>query len=601
MDGYAVKAEDTFGAEEDNPIALKVVGKVEAGDVPAIEVERGTAVEISTGAVIPKGANAVVMVEYTSRDGDNVLIFKPVPPGANIMSAGSDIMAGELLVRRGTKLTAREIGVLASAGFDSVRVVKKPVVAVISTGNELIDPGEKLEFGKVYDVNTYTIGAGILENGGIPVFLGIARDNAEEIRSKIAEGLEIADIVILSGGTSAGIGDMIYRIIGEFGEVLVHGVAVKPGKPTVIAVASWNGKTKPIFGLPGYPTSALMIFEIFVAPLIRLMSGLPGEEHKIVKARVPIKVFSAIGRREFLPVNLVEGERGLMAYPLTDYSGAISTLAEADGFVEIPENKVFLEEGEEVEVRLFGEIKPADLMIIGSHCVGIDVLLEVMRRRKPLQAKVINVGSTGGIMAVKRGEADIAGTHLLDAETGEYNIPYLVKYGLKGKAVLVKGYVREQGFIVAKGNPKNIKGFEDLLREEDVTFINRNPGSGTRILLDMYLKEIAEEKGMSFDELRSLIKGYDVEAKSHTAVAIAILMGKADVGLGIRTVAERYGLDFIPVRPEEYDFVVRKDRLSKESVKLFLDTLTSKEFKAELERKLPGIMTTKDTGKIVEI
>jgi putative molybdopterin biosynthesis protein len=600
MDGYAVKAEDTFGAEEDNPIALKVVGKVEAGDVPAIEVERGTAVEISTGAVIPKGANAVVMVEYTSRDGDNVLIFKPVPPGANIMSAGSDIMAGELLVRRGTKLTAREIGVLASAGFSSVKVVKKPVVAVISTGNELIDPGERLEFGKIYDVNTYTIGAGILENGGIPVFLGIARDNAEEIRSKIAEGLKIADIVILSGGTSAGIGDMIYRIVGEFGEVLVHGVAVKPGKPTVMAVASWNGKIKPIFGLPGYPTSALMIFEIFVAPLIRLMSGLPEEERKIVKARIPTKVFSAVGRREFLPVNLVEGESGLMAYPLTDYSGAISTLAEADGFVEIPENKVFLEEGEEIEVRLFGEIKPADLMIIGSHCVGIDVLLEVMRRRKPLQAKVINVGSTGGIMAVKRGEADIAGTHLLDAETGEYNVPYLVKYGLKGKAVLVKGYVREQGFIVAKGNPKNINGFEDLLRE-DITFINRNPGSGTRILLDMHLKEIAEEKEMSFDELRSSIKGYDVEAKSHTAVAIAVLMGKADVGLGIRTVAERYGLDFIPVRPEEYDFVVRKDRLSKESVKLFLDTLTSEEFKAELERKLPGIMTTEDTGKIIEI
>ncbi len=596
MDGYAVKAEDTFGADEDNPVALKVVGKVEAGEVPSVEVRRGTAVEISTGAVIPKGANAVVMVEYTSRENDVVYIYKPVPPGANVMSAGSDIMTGELLVRKGTMLTAREIGVLASAGFKSVKVIKKPVVAVISTGNELISPGEKLDFGKIYDVNAYTISSGIIENGGIPIFLGIARDNAEEIRNKIAEGLKIADMVIISGGTSAGIGDMIYKILEEFGDVIVHGIAVKPGKPTVIAVADG----KPIFGLPGYPTSALMIFEILVAPLIRRMSGIPEEGRRVVKAKVPMKVFSAMGRREFLPVNLVEGKEGLIAYPFTEYSGAISTLAEADGFIEIPENKVFLEEGETVEVKLFGDIKPADLMIIGSHCVGIDVLLEIMQRRKQVQAKVINVGSTGGILAVKRGEADIAGTHLLDEETGEYNVPYLVRYGLSGEAVLVKGYIREQGFIVAKGNPKGIEGFEDLLKD-DVTFINRNPGSGTRILLDMNLRKIAEEKGISFDELKRKIKGYDVEAKSHTAVAVAVLTGKADVGLGIRTVAERYGLDFIPVRPEEYDFAIRKERLEKESVKLFLEVLKSEEFRRELEKRLPGIRVTERTGEIIEI
>ncbi len=596
MDGYAVRAEDTFGAEEDDPVALRVVGKVEAGEVPNVEVKRGTAVEISTGALIPKGANAVVMVEYTSREKDTVFIYRPVPPGTNIMSAGSDIMAGELLVRRGTRLTPREIGVLASAGFGSVRVVRKPVVAVISTGNELVSPGERLEFGKIYDVNAYAIGAGVIENGGVPIFLGIARDDADEIRSKIAEGLKIADIVVLSGGTSSGVGDMIYRVIEEFGEILVHGIAVKPGKPTVIAVA--NGK--PIFGLPGYPTSALMIFEIFVVPLIRQMAGISERESKTVEARVPFKVFSAIGRREFLPVNLVEGRDGLIAYPFTDYSGAISTLAEADGFIEIPESKVFLEEGEVVEVKLFGDIKPADLMIIGSHCVGIDVLLEVLRRRKAIQAKVINVGSTGGIMAIKRGEADIAGTHLLDEETGEYNIPYLYRYGLKGEAVLVKGYIREQGFIVAKGNPKDIKGFEDLLRN-DVTFVNRNPGSGTRVLLDIHLKRIAEERGISFEEIKRKIKGYDVEAKSHTAVAVAVLMGKADVGLGIKTVAERYGLDFIPVRPEEYDFVIRKDRLCKEAVKSFLEVLKSEEFRKELERKLPGIRVTERTGEIVEI
>ncbi|HIP63241.1 MAG TPA: molybdopterin biosynthesis protein, partial [Archaeoglobus profundus] len=515
MDGYAVKAEDTFGAEEDNPVELKVIGKVEAGEVPNVEVEKGTAVEISTGAVIPKGANAVVMVEYTSRKNDSILIYKPVPPGANIMSAGSDIRAGELLVRKGTKLTAREIGVLASAGFDKVKVIMKPKIAVISTGNELKSPGEKLEFGKIYDVNTYTICAGIIENGGEPIPLGIARDDENEIRRMILSGLELADMVILSGGTSAGVGDKIYKILGELGEILAHGIAVKPGKPTVLAIVD----DKPVIGLPGYPTSALMIFELIVAPLIRLMAGLQKEEYKSVKARIPVRYISSMGRREFLPVNIVKSEEGFVAYPFVDYSGAISTLAEADGFVEIPENKFILEENEEVEVRLFGDIKVADLMIIGSHCIGVDVLVDILQRRG-IVAKVINVGSTGGIMAIKRGEADIAGVHLLDPYTGTYNIPYLLKYGLKGQAVLVKGYIREQGLIVAKGNPKKIEGIEDLLRS-DVTFINRNAGSGTRILLDMYLKKIAEERGLSFDEIKRSIKGYDVEAKSHTAVAIA--------------------------------------------------------------------------------
>ncbi|HIP25925.1 MAG TPA: molybdopterin biosynthesis protein [Archaeoglobus profundus] len=594
MDGYAVKAEDTFGAEEDNPVELKVIGKVEAGEVPNMEVRKGTAVEISTGAVIPKGANAVVMVEYTSRKNDSILIYKPVPPGANIMSAGSDIRAGELLVRKGTKLTAREIGVLASAGFDKVKVIMKPKIAVVSTGNELKSPGEKLEFGKIYDVNTYTICAGIIENGGEPIPLGIARDDESEIRSMILKGLELADMVILSGGTSAGVGDKIYRILGELGEILAHGIAVKPGKPTVLAIVD----DKPVIGLPGYPTSALMIFELIVAPLIRLMAGLQKEEYKSIKARIPIRYISAMGRREFLPVNIVKSEGGFVAYPFVDYSGAISTLAEADGFVEIPENKFILEENEEVEVRLFGDIKVADLMIIGSHCIGVDVLVDILQKRGIL-AKVINVGSTGGIMAIKRGEADIAGVHLLDPYTGMYNIPYLLKYGLKGQAVLVRGYIREQGLIVAKGNPKKIEGIEDLLRS-DVTFINRNAGSGTRILLDMYLKKIAEDRGLSFDDIKRSIKGYDVEAKSHTAVAIAVLMGKADVGLGIRAVAERYGLDFIPIKPEEYDFVIRKDRLNKDAVKEFIKVLRSNEFKDALERKIVGIKVTDDTGKIIE-
>lgn len=595
MDGFAVKAEDTFMADEDSPVELKIIGHVAAGDKADFEVSKGCAAEIATGAAMPKGANAVVMVEYTKTKEDKVEIFKPVSPGENVMAAGSDVMAGELILRRGDTITHREVGVMAACGIKDVRVFRKPIVAVISTGNELAMPGERLEYGKIYDVNSYAICSAVEENGGKAIFLGIARDDAEEIERLIERGLEIADVVITSGGTSAGVGDMIYEILNRWQPgVLVHGVAIKPGKPTVIAVC--DGKL--VFGLPGYPTSALTIFEVFVAPLIRELSGTGDVEKREVWCKIAAKTFSAEGRREYLPVNIVEGVDGFTAYPVSgSYSGAITALAFTDGFIEIPESVVMLEEGEEVAVKLFSMLKPADLVIIGSHCIGVDILLKVMRKKKALKAKVINVGSTGGMMAVMRGEADLAGTHLLD-ESGIYNEPFLKKYGLKN-VVLVKGYLREQGIIVAKGNPKNINGFEDFLRD-DITIINRNKGSGTRILFDMYLKELAEKRGISFERIKERINGYDIEAKTHTSVAIAILSGKADAGIGIKTVASYYDLDFIPLRAEEYDFLIPKNKLDKPAVKLFLETLKSEEFKAEL-KKIDGLRVYERTGEMIEI
>jgi putative molybdopterin biosynthesis protein len=338
----------------------------------------------------------------------------------------------------------------------------------------------------------------------------------------------------------------------------------------------------------------MMIFEVFVAGLIRKIAGLR-EDKKTLRAKISHRTFSSAGRREFLPVNIA----GESIYPVTgNYSAAVSKLVEADGFIEIAEDTVFLEEGEEVEVRLLSTLKPANLLIIGSHCVGIDVLLELMRKKHPWIVKVINAGSSGGLVAVRRKEADIAGTHLLDEETGEYNVPFIGKFGLRD-VFLVKGYVREQGLIVRRGNPKNIKKVEDVLRE-NVTIINRNPGSGTRVLLDMYLKDVAEQRNVSFDDIVNEVDGYSIEARSHTAVATAVLMGKADVGLGIRTVAERYGLDFIPLRGEEYDFVVRKDSTHINAIEEFLKTLKSVEFMKELERRLPGMRVTDKTGSVVE-
>ena len=595
MDGYAVRVEDTFTAEEDNPVILKVTGVIEAGKKPEIEVSRGEAVEIATGAMMPKGANAVVMVEYTRRRGDEIEVFKPVSPGENVMYAGSDIMAGELIAREGSRLTHREIGVMAACGIKEVEVYRKPRVAIISTGNELISPGEKLVEGKIYDVNSYSLAAAVEENGGEAILIGIARDNEAEMRRFIDKALREADIVMTSGSTSAGAGDAMYRILDEFNPgVIVHGIAIKPGKPAIIAVSD----SKPIFGLPGYPTSAMTVFEVIVAPIIREMAGISESEVARLKARLALKVFSAEGRREYLPVNVVEGVEGYSAYPVSgSYSGAVTAFAFTDGFVEIPENVVMLEEGEEVEVKLFSHLRPADLMIIGSHCIGVDILLSILREKKPYMSKVINVGSTGGILAVKRGEADIAGTHLLD-ESGVYNEPIVRKYGLRN-VLLVKGYLREQGLIVAKGNPKRIRGFEDLLRG-DVTFINRNRGSGTRILTDMYLKEVAEKRGVSFQELTASIKGYTVEAKTHTSVAVSVASGKADVGVGIKSVTVNYGLDFIPLRSEEYDFLIRKDRMEKEAVRDFLECLTSEEFASRLQ-KVEGLKVYERTGEVVEI
>jgi putative molybdopterin biosynthesis protein len=602
MDGYAVHADDTYRADEEHPIELRLVGSVEAGTKPEMTVQTGQAAEVSTGAPMPKGANAVVMVEYTSLDGDLLKVFRSVSPGENIMAAGTDIMAGELVLRTGTLLTPRETGVLAALGLSEVDVFGKPKVAVISTGNELVTPGEPLSFGMIYDINAQTISDSVRECGGKSVFIGIIGDRIEEIRDKLAEAVELADVVVVSGGTSVGVGDLLYRVIDDLGSpgILVHGVAVKPGKPTIIAVADG----RPIFSLPGYPTSALMIFSLFVAPIIRSMAGLRRElEAATVIAKTSARIFTSGGRREYVPVNLVKTrEDDYRVYSVPGGSGAITTLAKADGFIEIPKNRTFLEEDETVAVRLFGsQIKPVDLMFIGSHCLGVDLILKLLREKDPsITYKVINVGSSGGLSAIRRGEADLAGVHLLDEVTGEYNLSFLERFGIRDKAVLFKGYIRKQGLIVAKGNPKGIKGFKDFLRE-DVDFINRNKGSGTRILLDKGLKEIAGEMRKRFEDLADMVDGYNVEAKSHSAVAASVAMGKADVGVGIKVAAEMSGLDFVPVADEEYDFAVNGERLGKRAVRLFLETLRSREFREKMRREMPGLEATDQTGSEVDL
>jgi putative molybdopterin biosynthesis protein len=480
----------------------------------------------------------------------------------------------------------RELGVLAATGLKDVRVYRRPRVAVISTGNELEEPGSPLPPGRIYDVNSYTISAALLELGAEPVALGVVGDDEVEMEEVIGRAEREYDMVVVSGGTSAGLGDLVYRVFSKLGPpgIIVHGLKVKPGKPTVVAV-SRSGKL--LVGLPGFPSSAMMIFNLIVKPILACMLCLQYPE-VTVKARLAVRVEGARGRRGLYPVSLVDVGGGVVAYPLPAESGAIKVIAMADGFIEVPESLEYMGEGEEVTVKLFSHhYRPADLYIIGSHDVGLDRITPLLG----LNVKIINVGSLEGLKSVIRGEADIAGIHLVDEETGEYNIPYLKRYNVRN-AVLIRGYMREQGLIVAKGNPNNVEGLEDVV-DKGLTIVNRNRGSGTRVLLDMKLREIARARGLTFEELVSKVKGYYYEARTHTAVAAAISQGKADIGVGIKVAAELYNLDFISLGWEYYDFLVPKAKLGKEQVKAFISVLKSPEARRELEKlgyRVPSVI-----------
>lgn len=599
MDGFAITAEDTFGVDEQHPAKLRVLGQVEAGDSAAYSASNGEALEIATGAPMPKGTDAVVMVEYTRRVAKEVLVYRPVSPGENVTGAGSDIMTGELLLRESQRITPREIGLLAAAGVAQLRVFRKPRVAIFSSGNELVKPGESTGFGKIYDINGPAVAASVTECGGEPRFLGILVDDYSIVRKRLESALQDSDIVISSGSTSSGPGDLFYKVVDEIGEpgVLVHGLTLKPGKPALIGLV----RNKPIFGLPGYPTSALMIFHVLVAPIIRRLANTLETSPVKVNATSPMKFFKARGRRDLLPVQLItqfDGE--LIAYPMQSGSGAISSFAMADGFADLPETQEYVDEGEKMEIQLFGrELTPPSLAVIGSHCIGIDIAFTMLREDDPdFLGRTINVGSVGGFHAIKRGEADLAGVHLQDEKSAEYNVPFLSTFGLEKTAVLIRGYDREQGLIVRPGNPKNIRGIQDLTRE-DVHFINRNKGSGTRFLIDRHVAELASSQGTDLETLSKKIQGFGYEAKSHSAVAAAVNNNRADVGFGIKTVAAVLGLDFIKLDDEKYDFLIAKERLGKKSVKKFIELLASKKFSSTLRERAPGLTTNQQSGTII--
>ncbi|HVZ53591.1 MAG TPA: molybdopterin biosynthesis protein, partial [Pseudolabrys sp.] len=530
----------------------------------------GTATAIATGGVIPRGADAVVMIEHTEliEAGDpRIELRRTAAPGQFVSYAGSDIARGETLLRRGARIGSREIGMLAACGLALIDVVRRPKVAVISTGDELVALGSPLTPAGVYDSNGAIIAAAIEEAGGEPVPMGAFPDDETRLERAVRDALAACDMVVLSGGTSKGAGDLSHTIVARLGKpgILVHGVALKPGKPLCLGVA----QGKPIVVLPGFPTSAIFTFHAFVAPVIRARAGLPPEAAETITARVPVRVPSELGRQEFVLVSLIDSTDGAVAFPIGKGSGAVTSFSQADGFLAIDALASALDAGSQAQVTLIGGAAHApDLVIMGSHDVALDVVVGALSERG-FSARVLAVGSLGGVAAANRGECDVAPVHLIDPASGQYNV-HLVTPGL----TLVPGWRRMQGILFRPGD----KRFEDrsaqealqaALADKSALMVNRNAGSGTRVLVDKLLEGQRPP-------------GYANQPKSHNAVAAAIAQGRADWGLAIEPVAAMYGLGFLPVAPEHYDFLLVESRRERPAVQAFLAALLDDDVRARI-------------------
>ena len=563
VDGFAVRAADTLTARETAPVRLRLNAEVIAcGTAPAIEIAAGTATAIATGGMIPRGADCVIMIEHTdladTPQRPAVDIRRSAAPGQFVSYAGSDIAQGETLMRAGTQIGSREIGVLAACGLAGCAVVRRPKVAVFSTGDELIAPGAPLRAAGIYDSNGAIIAAAVEECGGMPVAYGARPDDEAALEAALRRGLDECDMVVLSGGTSKGAGDLSHRIVSHLGApgILVHGVALKPGKPLCLAMIG----TKPVVVLPGFPTSAIFTFHAFVAPVIRAWAGLPPEAARTVSAKIPVRIASEIGRKEFALVSLVQAGDEMIAFPSPKGSGAVTAFSQADGFVEIDALASTLDPGTQARVTLIGAAARApDLVLTGSHDVALDIAVRAVAEQG-FSVRTLAVGSQGGVAAAQRAECDLAPVHLLDPQSGVYN-RHLLSPGLS----LVKGWQRMQGFLYRRGDPrfagKNAsEAIAAALADPDCMMVNRNAGAGTRILIDRLLGGRRPH-------------GYANQPKSHNAVAAAVAQSRADWGIAIGTVATMYGLEFLPIAPEDYDFLLLEARRDRPAVKAFLAAL----------------------------
>ncbi len=560
MDGIAVRAADTRGASEIRPLTLKL-----GADYKIVD----------TGDPVKAPFDAVIMAEdVVEIDDETVQILESVPGWNHVRSIGEDIVAGEMILQTGHVIRPVDMGVLLASGNVQVEVYKQPKVAILPTGTEIIEPKAEPKEGDIIDSNSGMFAGQVIEAGGLPHRLSIVEDDYEKIKQTILAALEDHDMMVINAGSSAGTEDYTVHILREIGAVVVHGVAMKPGKPVILAVV--NGK--PVIGLPGYPVSAYLAFENFAAPVLRRLCGSQGADAASsanrVKAVISRRMISSLKHREYVRVKVGKVGGKLVASPLARGAGAAMSLVRADGFCIIPQNCEGYEAGETVEVELYKDLEEIEntLVSIGSHDMIMDVISDMMASRyQSLFLSSTHVGSMGGLMALQRGETNIAPTHLLDEADGRYNEAVLKQIFGSGQVALIKGVDRIQGIMVKKGNPLNIQGVEDLTR---VRYVNRQRGAGTRVLLDYKLKEA----GIRPED----IDGYDKEAATHMAVAALVASEEIDAGMGIKPAADAMGLDFIEVGVEEYDFAIHRQNLQLPQVQAFLEILGSREFHEKL-------------------
>ena len=573
MDGYATSFEKTLRADLTNPVQLRK------------EIE---AKPVNTGDPLPRGSDAVVMVEDVEESETHISIRKPAYLWQHVRMVGEDVIEGDMLVPVNHVLTVLDIGVLISGGVPRAHVKRRPKLAIIPTGKELIDifdePVENIENYRLIDFNSHVLVQLAQKMGFEASRTEIARDK-EALHRIVNSLIDQCDVIVMNAGTSAGREDYTGDVIRELGILIFHGVSMMPGKPTLFGTI----KSKPVFGIPGYPVSAILSFKTFVEPLYRKLTGLEMQKNRVACV-TPYKIPSRIGIEEIVRVNLLEKQGVYYAFPLPRGASVFSSLARADGLVRVPEDIEGFDEGDEVDCELIGEEKDLKqrLHIIGSHDLSLDILRDMMKRSHPgLDIISTHTGSLSGILAFKKGISQLCTTHILDEKQKIYNIPVLKKYLDNTHFKLFHVAKRLQGLLVERGNPKNIRGLADLVRP-DIKFINRQAGSGTRILLDTMLKEWGIEK--------NAINGYNKTESSHTAIGILVKESIADVGVAIHSIARIFSLDFLPLAEEEYDLLVATDFAEQRRFQMLLDLLKSAEFRQRLETL--GGYDTRDTGNL---
>lgn len=557
MDGIAVRAADTKQASENNPLILQ---------------EGKDYIEIDTGDSIHLPYDAVIMAEDVMIEDDtHIKITKAAPAWQHVRPIGEDIVEGEMLIPTGHLLRPVDIAAAIAGGNDKIRVFTKPKVGIIPTGTEIVrrNPGQDedsaADNGSIIDSNSYMFEGMVTEAGGEAKVYPVVEDDYDKIKRQIMSALSENDMVIVNAGSSAGRDDYTVHVLREIGKVLVHGVAIKPGKPVILAIV----ENKPVVGLPGYPVSAYIDFENFVTPVLNMMSGRKTFSRNTVKAVLSKRLVSSLKHKEYVRMRAGKVGDRIVASPLARGAGAAMSLVKADGFCIIPQSSEGFEAGDEVEIELYKSAEELGntLVSIGSH----DLILDIIADKISLSSS--HVGSMAGLMALKRGETTIAPTHLLNMETGEYNVSYIRELFPDTKMALIKGVTRIQGIMVKKGNPLGIKGVEDLIR---CRYVNRQKGAGTRVLLDYKLKELNINPEQ--------IDGYDKEATTHMAVAALVAKEDIDAGMGIESAAKVMNLDFIEVGPEEYDFAIRLDSLQLPEVQAFIQVLKSDDFHNKLAK-----------------